>query len=206
MEQIFIIQLSWRHIKVVFRDRHAYLRSKEELKSEIDKHIEKESIIKSEKLETGVLLNFNRARNELKQAQSLFEISYNKKIKEELELLSDDTFYSGAISHAYYAIFFGTKAILLTINIKTKSPNIHKATLDAFAYYFIINGKLDVKLLQMYRSSLVKADSLLGLLIQEKDKRGKFTYQQLPQSNREPAEESINNAKTFLRHIEKLIK
>lgn len=107
---------------MVFRDRYAYLRSKGELKSEINKHIEKESIIKSEKSEASVLLNFNRARNELKQARSLFEISHNKKLKEELELLADDTFYSGAISHAYYAIFFGTKALLLTIDVKTKYP------------------------------------------------------------------------------------
>ncbi|MDI6737713.1 MAG: hypothetical protein QME12_04325 [Nanoarchaeota archaeon] len=81
----------------------------------------------------------------------------------------------------------------------------NKATLGAFAYYFIINGKLDVKLLRLYETSLVKADSLLGLLVQEQDKRGMFTYRQLPQSNKEPAEESIEQAKKFLMHAEKLI-
>ncbi|MDI6738661.1 MAG: hypothetical protein QME12_09215, partial [Nanoarchaeota archaeon] len=81
-----------------------------------------------------------------------------------------------------------------------------KATLDAFAYYFITSGKLDVKLLQLYESTLVKADSLLGLLIQEQEKRGKFTYRQLPQSNMEPAQESIQHAKTFLMHVEKLVR
>ncbi|MFH1065475.1 MAG: hypothetical protein V1734_03155 [Nanoarchaeota archaeon] len=75
----------------------------------------------------------------------------------------------------------------------------------AAAGSFTINGKLDVKLLQLYETSLVKADSLLGLLVQEQDKREMFTYRQLPQSNKEPAQESIEHAKAFLAHIEKLI-
>lgn len=189
---------------MAFRDKHEYLNKKDMLKEEISKHKSKESIQSTNASESEVTLNFSRAMNELKQAKILFEASHNEKIKEELDILSDDTFYSGAIAHAYYAMFFGTKALLLTAGIKTKSPNIHKATLDAFAYYFIINGKLDAKLLQMYKTMLIKADSLLGLLVQEKEKRGKFTYRQLPQSNREPAEESIKHAKEFLMHIEKL--
>lgn len=188
-----------------FSIRHQYLQDVNELNKEVEMHKDKGSIIEGEE-SRGVGLHFSRASNELKQAESLFEISHNEKIKEQLALLPDDTFYSGAISHSYYAIFFSTKALLLTQGLKTRSPNIHKATLDAFAYYFIINGKLDVQLLQLYKSTLVKADSLLGLLVQEKEKRGKFTYKQLPQSNRKPAEVSINNAKIFLRHIEKLIR
>lgn len=190
---------------MAFRDKHGYLNNKAMLKEEIAKHKEKESIQQADISKTEVLLNFSRAMNELKQARILFEASYKEKLKQELSLFPDDTFYSGAIAHAYYAIFFATKALLLTAGIKTKSPNIHKATLDAFAHYFIINGKLDVKLLQLYETSLVKADSLLGLLVQEQDKRGMFTYRQLPQSNKEPAEESIEHAKAFLTHIEKLI-
>ncbi len=191
---------------MVFKDKYGYLKDKAELKVAIDEHIAKTSIIKEVGTKSLILLHFSRARNELKQAQSLFEISHNEKMKEMLDLLPDDTFYSGVISHAYYSIFFATKAVLLTADIKTKSPNIHRATLDSFAHYFILNGKLDVELLKLYQSTLVKADSLLGLLVHEIDKRGKFTYKQLPQSNREPAEESIKNAKAFLSQVEKILK
>jgi len=52
---------------------------------------------------------------------------------------------------------------------------------------------------------MIKADSLLGLFISEKDKRGQFTYQKLPDANKEPANESIENATVFLSHIKKLI-
>ncbi|MBU2638151.1 MAG: HEPN domain-containing protein [Nanoarchaeota archaeon] len=190
---------------MAFRDKHEYLGNERILESEIAKHKAKESIQKAAASKAEALLNFSRARSELKQARILFEASYKEKLKQELNLLPDDTFYSGAIAHAYYAIFFSAKALLLTAGIRTKSPNIHKATLDAFAYYFIINGKLDVKLLRLYESALVRADSLLGLFAREQDKRGKFTYRQLPQTNKEPAEESIEHAKSFLMHIEKLI-
>lgn len=122
---------------MVFRDKHEYLGNEKSLKSEIAKH--KESIQQADISKTEVLLNFSRVMNELKQAKILFESSYKEKLKQELSLLPNDTFYSGAIAHAYYAIFFGTKALLLTAGIK------------------------------------------------------------------EPAEESIEHAKKFLTHIEKLI-
>jgi len=38
----------------------------------------------------------------------------------------------------------------------------------------------------------------------EKNKRGKFTYQKIPQANQEPAQESIKNAQIFFNNIYKL--
>ena len=52
---------------------------------------------------------------------------------------------------------------------------------------------------------IVRADELLGLFQQEKRKRGQFTYKTIPQSNIEPAEESIKNAKKFVSHIKQII-
>ncbi|MDI6737917.1 MAG: HEPN domain-containing protein [Nanoarchaeota archaeon] len=122
---------------MVFRDKYEYLTNDAKLKEEISRHKAKESIQQTKVSESEIILHFNRAENELKQAKILFEVSLREKLKLEIDILPDDTFYSGAIAHAYYAIFFATKALLLTNGIKTKSPNIHKATLDAFAYYFI---------------------------------------------------------------------
>jgi len=191
---------------MVYKARYDYFDDKEELKAAIREHKRKGSIFEEETLESPkVILNLNRAENELKHAETIFKISGSKKLKLELDLLEEDTFYSGAISHAYYAIFFAAKALLLSVKIRTKIPNVHKATLDAFSYYFVINGKLDLELLKIYRSAIVRADSLLGLYVSEKEKRGRFTYQKLPDANREPADSSIRNAITFLTHIKKLI-
>lgn len=185
--------------------KYNYLEYNKDLKDEIEKHKKKESISKTKKDKDLVRLNFERSLNELKLSESIFSISNSRKLKEKLNLIPEDTFYSGVIAHAYYAIFYSVKALLFWLGIKTDAPNIHKATLDAFAYYLVRNGKLDLKLLHLYKSNLVKADSLLGLFIQEKEKRGRFTYKQLPQSNKEPALESIENARTFLRYSEKVI-
>lgn len=48
---------------------------------------------------------------------------------------------------------------------------------------------------------IVRADELLGLFQREKAKRGLFTYKSIPQADLEPAEESIQHAQTFVRHV-----
>ena len=194
---------------MVFKDRrkkYVYLMHEDELRLRVEKHKTTGSISTDPSVTQDIVqMNFSRAVNELKTARALFKISTETDLRRAVEAEPEDTFYSSAISHAYYSIFFATKALLLTEKIKTSSPNVHVATLDAFAYEFVISGKLDVKLLELYRSSLIKADSLLGLLIEEKNKRGRFTYKILPQANEEPAEQSIKHAVEFLKHIKQLI-
>ncbi len=51
---------------------------------------------------------------------------------------------------------------------------------------------------------LIKADTLLHIFKYEKGKRGKFTYRKLSQANLEPAQESLDNAITFFKHINNL--
>ena len=58
--------------------------------------------------------------------------------------------------------------------------------------------------MNIYEDIIVKADALLGIFKAEKKKRGEFTYQKLSQANIEPANESLQNAKTFFKHIRKL--
>ncbi|MCK5282546.1 MAG: HEPN domain-containing protein [Nanoarchaeota archaeon] len=191
---------------MVYKAKYDYLYNEEELKEKVDAHKEIGSIIEEKNIDKPlIILNFKRAENELKHAETMFKISEDSDLKTELELLEQDTFYSGVIAHAYYSIFYATKAILFKNKIKTKSPNVHKATLDAFAFYSVINGRLDLELLKMYQSTMIKADSLLNLLVSERDKRGEFTYQKLPDANKEPADDSIKNALTFLKHVKKII-
>ena len=53
---------------------------------------------------------------------------------------------------------------------------------------------------------LQRAEALLGIFSIEKRKRGEFTYQKLPQANREPAEESLNNALFFFKNMNKILR
>ena len=94
-------------------------------------------------------LYIQRAENELVAAELLFEVSGNEQLqKEEFKLEKEFTFYSMAISHAYYCIFNSAKAILIVDGIKTSPPEVHKKTLDAFENHLVKTGKLDVELLK----------------------------------------------------------
>ena len=156
-------------------------------------------------MDSKVKLYLERSENEFRLANAIFNLSENEEIKVQLEANPYDTFYSAAISHAYYTIFYAAKSILLTKNIDTKSPEIHKKTFEEFQKNFVGTGELDVKLLQIYKKMIVKADELLGLFSQEKWKRGHFTYHTIAQANILPAKESILNAKKFLANIKKVI-
>ena len=152
-------------------------------------------------------LYLQRAENELVAAQMLFDISSNPLLqKEQFKLEKEFTFYSSVISHSYYSIFYSAKASLLKIGIKTEAPEVHKKTLGAFDKYLVKTGKLDVELLKIYQKMVIKAEELLGIFSKEKSKRGKFTYQKLPQANREPAKESFDNASFFFKNINRILR
>lgn len=61
-------------------------------------------------------------------------------------------------------------------------------------------------MLEIYKKMVVRADELLEIFKDEKWKRGNFTYNTIPQANKEPAEDSLKNAKQFLSNISKVIK
>jgi uncharacterized protein (UPF0332 family) len=152
-----------------------------------------------------VNIYLNRALNELSQAKLLFTISNNNEKKQEFHIEEEMTFYSGIISHAYYSIFYSAKAILLTKGIKTTAPQVHKKTYKAFKEHFVDSGIIDVELLEIYDNIIVRADELLQIFKDEKWKRGHYTYKTIPQANKDPAEESINNAIKFIKNIKAII-
>lgn len=67
-------------------------------------------------------------------------------------------------------------------------------------------GELDKEFLKIYEDAKVKAEALLLILEDEKEKRTKFSYKTLPQANKEPAEKSIENAQFFVTHIKAILK
>ena len=147
-----------------------------------------------------------KAENEFVAGKILNEVSINPKLqKEQFKLEENFTFYSSVISHCYYCIFYSAKAILLIENVKTNMPSVHQKTLIAFKNFLVNTGKLDKELLKIYEDIVIKADSLLHIFSIEKSKRGKFTYQTLPQANMEPAKQSLENANIFFRSIRKIV-
>ena len=151
-------------------------------------------------------LYLERADNELTQAETLFKISSDEQLQRQFALPKRYTFYSGAINHAYYAIFNSAKAILIEHGIKTRPPNIHKQTYEAFEKHIVKKGRLDTNLLEIYKEMILKAEELLGIFKEEKYKRGKFTYKVLPQANQEPAKQSVENARKFYKQINNAVK
>lgn len=145
-------------------------------------------------------LYLKRAMSELEIAGILEKISYDKDVKLQFNLSEESTYFSGVISHAYYCIFYSAKAMLLSKNVDTKSPNIHQKTLDAFKTEFIDTGILDARLFVIYKEMIIKAETLLALFRTEKRKRGDYTYNTIAQANADPAKESICNAKEFVKH------
>jgi len=156
-------------------------------------------------MDSQVEIFIKRANNELLVAEALRKLSEEIKYKGEFSIPQNETFYSSVISHSYYAIFYAAKAILLTKNIKTTSPNIHRTTYDLFEKTFVKTGVLDKKLLQIYTDIVVKAGDLLEIFKDEKWKRGNFTYQVIAQANKTPADDSLKNAKSFVANISKVI-
>jgi len=156
-------------------------------------------------MDSMVKIFLQRSRNEISAAKILSDTSESKDKKQEFQIEEDMTFYSSVISHSYYSIFFAAKAILLTKNIKTQAPEVHKKTFEAFKEHFVESGILDVELLNIYKKIIIKADVLLQIFKDEKWKRGHFTYQTIPQANKKPAEQSMSKAKIFLKNITAII-
>ena len=151
-------------------------------------------------------LYMERSENELRLAKALLMLSEDEIIKKQLQAEPADTFYSAVISHAYYAIFYATKALLLTKGIDPKPPEIHKRTYEEFKKEFVDTGILDVELLKIYNEMIVTADELLNIFEREKWKRGHFTYRTIPQANQPFANESVEHARKFLQNIFAIMK
>ncbi|MEK6913096.1 MAG: HEPN domain-containing protein [Nanoarchaeota archaeon] len=152
-------------------------------------------------MDSNIKLLLERAENELDLAKVIFTITEDRKIQTEIFHLDKfQTFYSSVISHSYYCIFYSAKAYLLMKGIKTNAPEVHKKTFELFKK-FVENRIISEELLKIYEDVFIKAETLLGIFKTEKKKRGEFTYQRLAQANREPTNQSLDNAKIFFSNI-----
>lgn len=155
-------------------------------------------------MDSEVSLMLARADNELLAARSLKKLSEEEQAKTALEVPLDTTFYSSVISHAYYAIFYSAKAYLLSRGIKLTKQGQHQQVHFKFKE-LVKKGILEKELLTIYEDIKTKAEELLEVLHEKREKRETFTYETLPQANKEPAEESLKNAVFFISYIRKFI-
>jgi len=72
-------------------------------------------------MDSEVNLYLLRAEDEFFLSQKDLQISTDDKTKDFLGIPKDKTFYYSVISHAYYSIFYATKAYLLNKEIKIKT-------------------------------------------------------------------------------------
>lgn len=156
-------------------------------------------------MDTIVSSYLDRAQNEIILSDSIMRLSTDKLTKEQFKIPKESVFYSAVISHAYYAIFYSAKAILLSRGIKTSYPNVHNETLNAFKDHLVDTGILDYELFVIYKKVAFKAIQLYSIFSTEKKKRGTFTYTTLPQAEHGYALESLKNSKLFYRNIKSVI-
>ncbi len=183
------------------------LKNTKHIKTKVDELLAGGSIKQDdEKVAKLISLMVKKANNNLKFAKTTLALCENNEVKDSLGLQEKDSFYDWVIVVAYYAMFHITQALLATKKIKITNIRVHEATLYAFAHNFILTKELEDELFFTYEDAEAKAEELFTSLSEERRKRGKFTYERLPQANKEPAEESITHATEFVREIETILK
>ncbi|HZX44081.1 MAG TPA: HEPN domain-containing protein [Candidatus Nanoarchaeia archaeon] len=183
------------------------LKKTEEIDNKVNSLCDSGAIKTSHKRVPALIgLMAKKANNNLKFARASLKISDDKDAKEMLGLDEGDSFYDWVIITAYYSMFHMAHALLATKEIKIGKIRAHEATLYAMAKYFILNGELADELFVIYEDAEAKAEELFNSLSDERNKRGEFTYERLPKTNRLPAVESIKNASQFVRDIGTILK
>jgi uncharacterized protein (UPF0332 family) len=156
-------------------------------------------------MDSETKIYIERADNELLLANINFNISTSKKLKEELGVPYEKTFFNDVISLAYYGIFYAAKAYLASNSVKTTAPEEHKKTYEEFRN-FVDSGKVDRQLLELYELETQKAAVLLKIFFEEKRKRGIFTYNIKSDANIPAAKNSLENSRTFISMIKLVLK
>jgi uncharacterized protein (UPF0332 family) len=155
-----------------------------------------------EKFDYKIFLN--RAKEEEKLARVLFRISTDRRLQqEELHLESTSSFHNAVISHAYYSIFYSTKAYLLKKGIRTHEPAEHRKVCKTFER-FVISGTLSTEIRRFVKDSSNNGNDLLSILKNEKKKRGEWTYEHHNPANRIPTQKSLDNANMFIKTMSTL--
>lgn len=156
-------------------------------------------------MDSRVSLLMDRAENEIFAAQALKNLSEDSQLKIKFEFPPNVSFYSSVINHSYYAIFYCAKAYLISENIILKSEQGQHQQVYFEFKKLVKFGLIEKQLLKIYEEVKGMAESLLDIIKTERAKRTTFTYETIPQANKQPAEESLKNALFFISHIKRFL-
>ena len=158
------------------------------------------------------------AKKTLLTADSLYQLSENKKLKKEFKLLEDFETYLWVITTAYYAMFYAVNALCSKHGLKMGGRIVHKVTGDVFYYYFVRNNKIAKEMFLIYEEAQEqalnltateyprRAEELAENLEWERNKRHKFQYNTTEMMKKSYAQTSLQRAIDFVNQVEILIK
>ncbi len=157
----------------------------------------------------------NNAEDSLNSAKALLEISKNKEIQQKINL-ADFKGYLWVINSSYYSMFYYVRALLEKEGFVIKTDlSIHLIVSDLLFYHFYLTGKLKTKLLEYFVEAKEEANEILGQekayklvddYLNEKKKRGQFTYEMGEVAMRSKAETSLKRALQFSEEIGNILK
>lgn len=122
--------------------------------------------------ENIILKRFGKAEQRLKAAQHLCEQAY----------------YEDSISRSYYAIFFATKALLLT---KDVNPQTHSGVKNQFAQHFVKTKDIEPE--------------FNDILKEAKEIREIGDYDEFYSASVEEARSQLENAEKFLQRVKEIL-
>ena len=111
--------------------------------------------------------------------------------RDKLELarkLTADGYYNDAVSKAYYAMFYASRALLLAVG---QDPHKHTGVVSLFGEHFVKTGKTDAR----FGRTLAVAKRL----------REESDYDERKHATKEEAEQAVLDADEFIRETHRLI-
>lgn len=180
---------------------------------------ESENLIREGKIKRGEKGRFtefflNNSKNSFDSAKLLFETSNNKELQKNLGYQGFNG-YLWVINSSYYSMFYMTRALLEKDGVKIKSDqSIHLSVFNAFVYYFYLTGKIEKKIIEELQVAGEEASELMGKekskglindYYNEKEKRGRFTYEMGEIAIQNKADTSLKRAKIFNETLRKFI-
>jgi hypothetical protein len=187
--------------KIISRIKRAY-----------EKSMKEGEIEKSEPQYTDFFLK--NSINSLTTSRVLFALSTREDTRKKIGLAGFDSFL-WVINSAYYSMFYLARALLESKGIKIKTElSIHATTFNAFVYNFYLTGKIERSLIEQYQEAGIEASEILGKeqakkLIEEfsneKEKRGRFTYETGETAMKNKAQTSLDRAKKFNEEMRKIL-
>jgi uncharacterized protein (UPF0332 family) len=145
-----------------------------------------------------------RAENNIVLAKHLYELSTHACMREDMNLKEDMTFLGDVVSLSYYSIFYAAKAYTISNGSRGTAKTVHADTYEMLEKELYSKG-FGAKTKEVYEALMIDSRKLLDIFINEKNKRGSYTYNPMSKAKLRNAKASIENAEIFLISIKYLL-